>query len=143
MPTRLDVIVKASALLAAAALVDAVLRRRGSAATRYLVWSLTMAALLVLPIASSVLPPWHVRIPVARARRRRTPPVGRSPARRRRRARRRIAAEAGHDRQPLQPTLAAGRPVSCADRSPSLSSTPPAPPAPPARSAASRSCSGA
>jgi beta-lactamase regulating signal transducer with metallopeptidase domain len=66
-PLLLDVLVKSSALMAAAAVVNTVLRRRGSAATRALVWSLTIAALLVLPIASSALPPWSVRIPVARA----------------------------------------------------------------------------
>jgi beta-lactamase regulating signal transducer with metallopeptidase domain len=62
----LDVIVKASALLAAAGLVDLVLRRRGSAAARSLLWALTMAALLVLPIAGLALPHWPVRIPIAR-----------------------------------------------------------------------------
>jgi beta-lactamase regulating signal transducer with metallopeptidase domain len=66
-PFSLDIVIKASALLAAAGLVDAVLSRRGSAAARSLVWSLTMAALLVLPIASYALPHWLVRIPVARA----------------------------------------------------------------------------
>ena len=65
-PLPLDILIKASALLAAAGLVDLVLRRRGSAAARSLVWSLTMAALLVLPIASYALPHWPVRIPVAR-----------------------------------------------------------------------------
>jgi beta-lactamase regulating signal transducer with metallopeptidase domain len=58
---------RASLLLAAAALVDAVLRRRGSAAARCLVWSMTMAGLLVLPIASYAGPQWLVRIPVAPA----------------------------------------------------------------------------
>jgi beta-lactamase regulating signal transducer with metallopeptidase domain len=62
----LDLIVKASALMAAAGLVDLVLRRRGSAAARSLLWALTMAALLVLPIASYALPHWPLRIPVAR-----------------------------------------------------------------------------
>jgi len=61
-----DVAIRASALLATAGLVDLFLRRRGSAAARSLVWSLTMAALLVLPIASYALPHWSVRIPVAR-----------------------------------------------------------------------------
>src|SRR4051812_40901038 len=62
-----DIVIKASALLAAAGLVDAVLRRRGSAAARSLVWALTMAALLALPVAAGALPHWLVRIPVARA----------------------------------------------------------------------------
>jgi beta-lactamase regulating signal transducer with metallopeptidase domain len=63
----LDLVLKASAVLAAAGFVDLVLRRHGSAAARSLVWSVTMAALLVLPIASSALPAWPVRIAVARA----------------------------------------------------------------------------
>jgi beta-lactamase regulating signal transducer with metallopeptidase domain len=66
-PLPLDIVVKSSALLAAAGLVDAVLRRRGSAAARCLVWSITIAGLLALPIASYALPRWDVRIPVARA----------------------------------------------------------------------------
>jgi beta-lactamase regulating signal transducer with metallopeptidase domain len=61
-----DIVVKASVLLAAAGLVDVLLGRRGSAAARHLVWSITVAGTLVLPIASYALPPWQVRIPVAR-----------------------------------------------------------------------------
>ena len=61
-----DIVVKASVLLAAAGLVDVLLGRRGSAAARHLVWSLTVAGLLVLPLASYALPPWQVRIPVVR-----------------------------------------------------------------------------
>jgi beta-lactamase regulating signal transducer with metallopeptidase domain len=66
-PLLVDIVVKASALLAAAGLVDAALQRRGSAAARHLVWSIAVAGLLVLPIASSALPHWQVRIPVPRA----------------------------------------------------------------------------
>jgi beta-lactamase regulating signal transducer with metallopeptidase domain len=62
----IDIVVKASVLLAAAGLADVLLGRRGSAAARHLVWSITVAGLLVLPIASYALPPWQVRIPVAR-----------------------------------------------------------------------------
>jgi len=65
-PLLLDIVVKATAVLAAAAAVDARLRGRGSAAARHLVWSIAMAALLVLPVASSALPHWALRIPVAR-----------------------------------------------------------------------------
>ena len=61
-----DIVVKVSVLLAAAGLVDVLLGRRGSAAARHLVWSITVAGMLVLPIASYALPPWQVRIPVAR-----------------------------------------------------------------------------
>jgi beta-lactamase regulating signal transducer with metallopeptidase domain len=60
----LDILGKATALLALAALVDFALRRRASAATRHLVWSLAIAALLALPAAMAALPRWPVRIPV-------------------------------------------------------------------------------
>src|SRR6185312_9817878 len=49
-----------------AALVDFVLRRRAAAATRHLVWTVAIGALLALPIASSVLPELTVSIPIAR-----------------------------------------------------------------------------
>jgi beta-lactamase regulating signal transducer with metallopeptidase domain len=62
----LDIIVRASALLGAAALGDLVLRRRASAATRHLLWTLALGALLALPIASYVLPEWTLPIPIAR-----------------------------------------------------------------------------
>jgi len=66
-PFPLDIAVKASALLGAAGLADAGLRRRGSAAARHLAWSIAIAGVLVLPIASYALPHWQIRIPVARA----------------------------------------------------------------------------
>ena len=52
----LDIIVRASALLAAAALADFVLCRRASAATRHLVWTLAILAvvLVVLPLVRMV-----------------------------------------------------------------------------------------
>ena len=62
----IDIVVRASALLTAAALIDLFLRRRASAATRHLLWTLAVVALLALPIASSELPAWLVRIPIAR-----------------------------------------------------------------------------
>jgi beta-lactamase regulating signal transducer with metallopeptidase domain len=62
----LDILVKASALLAVAALADRARGRRASAATRHLLWSLAVAALLALPVASLTLPSWAVRIPVPR-----------------------------------------------------------------------------
>ena len=61
-----DIVVKASVLLAAAGLVDVLLGRRGSAAARHLVWSIAVGGMLVLPIVSCALPPWQVRIPIAR-----------------------------------------------------------------------------
>jgi beta-lactamase regulating signal transducer with metallopeptidase domain len=60
----LTIIVRASALLSVAALTDLVLRR-APAATRHLVWTLAIGALLALPIASTVLPAWTVSIPIA------------------------------------------------------------------------------
>ncbi len=65
-PFALDLVIRASALLAAAALADLLLRRRASAATRHLVWTLAIGALIALPLASSILPSWTVPIPIAR-----------------------------------------------------------------------------
>ena len=53
-PFTLDVIVRASALLAVAAVADLGLRRRASAATRHLVWTLAIGALLALPVAAAI-----------------------------------------------------------------------------------------
>ena len=66
MPLPLVIVIKASLLLGAAGLVDALLRRHGSAAARHLVWTVAIVGLLALPIASGSLPAWTVRIPVAR-----------------------------------------------------------------------------
>lgn len=66
-PFALDIIVRASALLAVAALADLVLRLRASAATRHLLWTLAIAALLAMPIASYILPEWTVPIPISRS----------------------------------------------------------------------------
>jgi beta-lactamase regulating signal transducer with metallopeptidase domain len=87
-PFPVDLAVKASALLAAAGVADAVLRRRGSAATRHLAWSIAIVGMLALPIASYALPHWQIRIPVARpasdvverARTRAVPPSAQFPA---------------------------------------------------------------
>ncbi len=65
----LDIAVKASAVLAAAGLIQMFLRRRGSAAARHLVWAIAIAGLLALPLASVVVPSWAVAIPVAAASR--------------------------------------------------------------------------
>ena len=65
--------------MAAAALADFVLRRRASAATRHLVWTLAIGALLALPIASHVLPEWTVPIPIARPFAPRVAPTGTAP----------------------------------------------------------------
>ena len=66
-PFALDILVRASALLAAATVADFTLRRRASAATRHLVWTLAIGGLLALPVASYVLPEWTVPVPVARS----------------------------------------------------------------------------
>jgi beta-lactamase regulating signal transducer with metallopeptidase domain len=55
-----SIIVKASMLLAAAGLADAVIRRRVSAASRYWLWTLTMVGLLLLPALPLALPEWPV-----------------------------------------------------------------------------------
>ena len=60
-------LIKTTSLLACAAILDVTALRRASAATRHLVWTLTMIALLALPIASVALPVWQVAIPVERA----------------------------------------------------------------------------
>ncbi len=62
-----DIFVRITLLLAASALLDRVLRRHASAATRHLLWSIAIAALLPLSLASLTLPGWELRIPVPRA----------------------------------------------------------------------------
>jgi beta-lactamase regulating signal transducer with metallopeptidase domain len=59
-----DLVLKASLILAIAAVLDRALRRRASAATRHFLWVATVAALLVMPLALTVLPAWAVAIPV-------------------------------------------------------------------------------
>ena len=54
----LSIMLKASLLLAAVAVVDALFRRRLSAASRYWLWTLTMTGLLLLPVVSLALPAW-------------------------------------------------------------------------------------
>jgi beta-lactamase regulating signal transducer with metallopeptidase domain len=54
------IVIKASALFALAAIIQTVLQRRASAATRHLVWSLAIASVLVLPAASLLVPEWAV-----------------------------------------------------------------------------------
>ena len=59
IPTLADVALKGAVLLALAGLATTALWR-ASAALRHLVWSLTMAGLLALPVLSALLPQWRV-----------------------------------------------------------------------------------
>ena len=52
------IVVKASVLLGVAAIVQALLHRRTSAATRHLVWTLAIVGVLLLPVLSLALPAW-------------------------------------------------------------------------------------
>src|SRR6266850_1370046 len=61
-PSIVEIAAKSSAIIALAAAVVGVMRRRGSAASRHLVWTLAIAGLLVLPLASSVLPAWSIAV---------------------------------------------------------------------------------
>src|SRR5262249_39672488 len=60
-------IIKCSALLGVATLVQAMMARRVSASTRHLVWTVALATATLLPIASIVLPRWQVPIQTAAA----------------------------------------------------------------------------
>jgi beta-lactamase regulating signal transducer with metallopeptidase domain len=68
----LDIVVKASLLLAIAAVIHVVSRRRASASTRHLMLTVAMASALLLPLASFVSPRWDVVIRTA-------PPVAEAP----------------------------------------------------------------
>jgi beta-lactamase regulating signal transducer with metallopeptidase domain len=57
--------VKATVLLAVAAIAQALLHRRLSASARHLIWTLAIAGLLLLPMLSLVLPRWTVVIRTA------------------------------------------------------------------------------
>ncbi len=54
------IVIKASALLAGAALVQLTCLRRASAASRHAVWTIALLAVLLLPVVSRVLPQWSV-----------------------------------------------------------------------------------
>jgi beta-lactamase regulating signal transducer with metallopeptidase domain len=56
----LAITLKASILLGVAGIILAVTHRRTSAAMRHLVWTLAIASVLLLPVASLVLPAWAV-----------------------------------------------------------------------------------
>jgi beta-lactamase regulating signal transducer with metallopeptidase domain len=63
--TIVEVALKVSMLIALAAVAAGLMRRRASAASRHLVWTLAVVGVLVLPIASLVIPAWT--IPIRRA----------------------------------------------------------------------------
>ena len=65
--TGLWIVLKASALLGVAAIVQAALYRRASAATRHHIWTLAVLGVLLLPVMSFVLPTWAVVMPAAPA----------------------------------------------------------------------------
>jgi beta-lactamase regulating signal transducer with metallopeptidase domain len=54
--------IKATMLLVAAALLVALLRR-SSAAVRHRVWAATLASLVVLPLLAGILPSWNLNLP--------------------------------------------------------------------------------
>ena len=61
--TLLSWLIKASVVVGVAALVQAALGRRMSAAMRHVIWALTMVGLLLVPALSFTLPAWRV-VPV-------------------------------------------------------------------------------
>ena len=63
--SSLSRLVKATALLGIAAIMQIVLFRRASAATRHLVWTIAIVSVLLLPVVSLVGPAWTVEIPAA------------------------------------------------------------------------------
>jgi beta-lactamase regulating signal transducer with metallopeptidase domain len=62
MSSALEIVVKASALLAIAGLVYSVVDRRASAAARHLMLTFAIAGMLALPGASLISPPWNIVI---------------------------------------------------------------------------------
>ena len=60
MQSLVWMLVKVSALQAVGAIVYAVLGRQRSAATRHLIWTITVVGLLLLPMLATVLPRWRV-----------------------------------------------------------------------------------
>jgi beta-lactamase regulating signal transducer with metallopeptidase domain len=61
-PFIIEIAVKSSAILALAAATAASMWRRGSAASRHLVWTLAVLGLLALPTASAVVPAWTIPV---------------------------------------------------------------------------------
>jgi beta-lactamase regulating signal transducer with metallopeptidase domain len=65
--TFLVVVLKASLVIAGAAVLNALVYRRASAAWRHLVWTFAVTALLLLPVLTMVMPAWVMPIHVAAA----------------------------------------------------------------------------
>jgi len=63
----LEIAVKSSLLIATAAVIDLSLRRRGSAASRHLLWTIAIGGVLVLPMFLMSMPRWELRVPIASA----------------------------------------------------------------------------
>ncbi|MEZ5320244.1 MAG: M56 family metallopeptidase [Vicinamibacterales bacterium] len=61
MPIDLDLVLRATVILAAAWGLVALLRRR-SAALRAAIWTSALAGVLALPVASRVVPAWHLAV---------------------------------------------------------------------------------
>ena len=63
--TLIGAAAKAAVIFTVAGAIDlGVLRRRASASTRHLVWTIAIAGSLVVPVLSQVLPPVDVPLPV-------------------------------------------------------------------------------
>lgn len=73
-------LLKATAIVAVAALAQFALRRHASAAARHGVWALTVAGLLLLPALSATGPQWPVQIDLPAADRALMPSASPSPA---------------------------------------------------------------
>jgi beta-lactamase regulating signal transducer with metallopeptidase domain len=65
MSTIVWIVIKATAILGLAALVQLLLRRRASAAVRHLIWTSAAASLLAFPLAVLLLPSWPVVVRTA------------------------------------------------------------------------------
>ena len=64
---RASLALKATLLLALAAVVDRALLRRASAAARHLLWTFAVAGLLLLPVLGWTLPAWSPPVLAPRA----------------------------------------------------------------------------
>ena len=61
----LAVVVKATALIGIAAVMQLIVFGRASAATRHLLWTIALVSVLLLPVVSLVGPAWTIEIPAA------------------------------------------------------------------------------